>query len=390
MKIKLLLLSLLIVAISCNNSEKIRISGKYNGNREGSLYLTRVDIDRQVFIDSVKPGRTGDFTFNLESRQTDYYNLGFNNSEYITLIASPGDRIDLSFNGSRLQDDYTVKGSTESEKVKLLDMRLSEARTQLDSLRNLYSSSINAGNSDTALLASLEEEYTAIVDRLRMENIAFILDNLTSFSAIKALYQQIDDETYVLYRERDLQYMKLVSDSLSTHFPGSRQAIALASNVEKEMNAMYLNRFSALAESAEETLPDLALPSVTGDTVLLSSFRGKSYVLLSFWSARSEQAVSRNMELKEYFNRYHNKGFQIYQVNIDEDENLWRNAVRYDELPWISVRDYNGGSSPSIALFNISSVPANYLIDPEGNIIAKNLFGRSLQIKLSQIFNQGG
>ena len=183
--------------------------------------------------------------------------------------------------------------------------------------------------------------------------------------------------------------MKLVSDSLSKYFPGSRQARALAANVEKEMNSMYMNRITALAESVEETLPDLALPSVNGDSVRLSSFRGKSYVLLSFWSARSEQSVSHNMELKEYYNRYRGNGFRVYQVNLDEDEDLWRNAVRYDELPWISVRDYNNGSSPSIALFNISSVPANYLIDPQGNIIAKDLFGRSLQIKLSQIFDQG-
>jgi peroxiredoxin len=387
MKIKMLLLSLMIVAISCNNSEKIRISGKYNGNREGSLYLTRVDIDRQVFIDSVKPGRTGHFSLNLESGQTDYYNLGFNNNEFITLIASPGDRIDISFNGSRLQDDYTVKGSTESEKVRILDMRLARARTELDSLRTLYNSNSAGNNPDTALLTSLEEKYTEIIDGLRMENIAFILDNLSSFSAIKALYQKIDDDTYVLYRERDLQYMKLVSDSLSAYFPGSRQARALASNVEKEMNSMYMNRITALAESVEETLPDLALPSVNGDSVRLSSFRGKSYVLLSFWSARSEQSVSHNMELKEYFNKYRGNGFRIYQVNLDEDENLWRSAVSYDELPWISVRDYNNGSSPSIALFNISSVPANYLIDPQGNIIAKDLFGRSLQIKLSQIFD---
>jgi peroxiredoxin len=389
MKIKMLLLSLMMVALSCNNSEKIRISGKYSGNREGSLYLTRVDIDRQVFVDSVKPGRTGHFSLNLESRQTDYYNLGFNNNEFITLIASPGDRIDISFNGPRLQDDYTVKGSTESEKVRILDLRLARARTELDSLSTLYNSNSTVNNPDSALLTSLEEKYTEIIERLRMENIAFILDNLSSFSAIKALYQKIDDDTYVLYRERDLQYMKLVSDSLSAYFPGSRQARALAANVEKEMSSMYMNRITALAESVEETLPDLALPSVNGDSVRLSSFRGKSYVLLSFWSARSEQSVSHNMELKEYFNRYRSKGLRIYQVNLDEDENLWRNAVRYDELPWISVRDYNNGSSPSIALFNISKVPANYLIDPQGNIIAKDLFGRSLQIKLSQIFDRG-
>lgn len=390
MKIKLLLLSLLTVAISCNNSERIRINGTYNGSNPESLYLTRVDIDRQILIDSVKPGRTGNFSFTLESRQTDFYTLGFNNSEFITLIATPGDRIEISFHGQQLQDAYTIKGSTESEKVRILDYRLANARSKMDSLRLLYNNALIKDDPDSSFLVTLEEQYAEIADTLRMENIAFILDNLSSFSAIKALYQKIDDETYVLYRERDVQFMKLVSDSLNASFPGSRQARALAANVEKEISAMYMNRLAALAETVEQTLPDLALPSVDGDTIVLSSFRGKSYILLSFWSVSSGESVSNNLNLKEHYRNYHNKGFQIYQVNLDRDENIWKNAVRYDELPWISVRDYNEGSSPSISLFNISSVPSNYLIDMEGNIIAKDLFGKSLQIKLSQIFNQGG
>ena len=390
MKFKLLLLSLLTVAISCNNSERIKISGTYNGSNPGSLYLSRVDIDRQILIDSVKPGRTGNFSFVLDSRQTDYYNLGFSNSKFITLIASPGDRIEISFKGEKLQDGYTIKGSTESEKVRVLDYRLANARSEMDSLRALYNNALIKDDPDTAFLITLEKKYMAVVDTLRMKNIAFILDNLSSFSSIKALYQKIDDDTYVLYRERDLQFMKLVSDSLNVSYPGSRQTLALAANVEKEINAMYMNQLAAMAQTVEATLTDLALPSVNGDTIALSSFRGKSYILLSFWSVNSGESVSNNLILKEYYRKYHNKGFQIYQVNLDRDENLWKNAVRYDELPWISVRDYNEGLSPSASLFNISSVPSNYLIDMEGNIIGKNLFGKSLQIKLSQIFNQGG
>ena len=390
MKIKLLLLSLLIVAISCNNSEKIRISGVYNGSSPGSLYLTKVDIDRQVLIDSVKPDRKGNFSFTLESRQTDYYSLGFNDSEFITLIASPGDKIGISFNGQRLQDDYTIKGSTESEKVKILDYRLANARSEIDSLRALYNNALIMDDTDSSFLINLEEKYMEIVDSLRLKNIAFILDNLSSFSSIKALYQKIDDDTYVLYRQRDLQFMQLVSDSLNASFPESRQTRALAEDLKNELNAMYINQLAAMAETVEKTLPDLTLPSINGDMITLSSLRGKSYVLLSFWSVTSGESISNNMNLKEFYNKYHNKGFQIYQVNLDRDENVWKNAVRYDELPWISVRDYDEGASPSTSLFNISTVPSNYLIDMEGNIIAKNLFGKSLQIKLSQIFNQGG
>jgi hypothetical protein len=75
-------------------------------------------------------------------------------------------------------------------------------------------------------------------------------------------------------------------------------------------------------------------------------------------------------------------------VSVDSDVESWKNVVRFEELPWISVREQDPANPAYARLMNITSVPANLLYDPEGNIINTNLFGRNLQIRMDQIFNK--
>lgn len=383
--LSLIILSVIMVT-GCGKSGNIRISGEYNGPREEKLYLHRVDVDIPLLIDSVKIGRSGRFTVRFTSDQPNFYNLGFDNREFITLIASPDDNIDLVFRGNSLQEDYLVSGSDESEKIRDLDMTLSATLVRLDSLRKAYSSATGTPGFDT-IGPALEQKYNEIIRAQRKNNIAFILDNLSSLASIKALYQRLDDETYVLYDERDLQYLKLVSDTLGRYYPNSKQVKALASNLEKELNALYMNRISALAGDLQPTPLDAELPDIDGKLIKLSSLKNRNYVLLSFWSAESNECVANNLQMKEYYRIYKREGFEIYQVSIDQNEELWKSAVRFDELPWISVRDFSDGESRTASLFNVTAIPSNYLISPEGEIIGKNLFGKALQIKLSQIFD---
>ena len=83
---------------------------------------------------------------------------------------------------------------------------------------------------------------------------------------------------------------------------------------------------------------------------------------------------------------FRNKGFEIYQINLDKDEKVWKSAVKFDELPWISTREDDPDDPVNARLFNVKSLPSNYLFDPEGKIIASNLHGKTLQIKLNQLF----
>ena len=125
----------------------------------------------------------------------------------------------------------------------------------------------------------------------------------------------------------------MVSDTLNKYYPRSRQAISLAQNLETEINNMKMNSITALSDQLESTDMDIELSSIEGKRIKLSSFRNKSYVLLTFWSARSKECVENNIQLKEFYKRYHSKGFEIYQVNIDPEEDAWRQAVNMTNYP---------------------------------------------------------
>ncbi|MDX2414754.1 MAG: thioredoxin-like domain-containing protein [Bacteroidales bacterium] len=380
-------LALVIVLLSaCNKGDQINISGQYNGERESYLQLYRIDVDQLVYIDSVKISDSGDFKFRFQNELPDFYNIGFNENEFVTVIAYPGDNISLKFNGAKLQDEYTIEGSPESKDLLMLDLKLAQTLFSLDSLSDLYVA-LPQDPANEAKQLELEELYQSLVEGQRMYNIEYIIEHLSSFASIKALFQRLDDKAYVLYKTTDAQFLKLVSDTLNAYYPESRQAITLAQNLETELNSMQLNRLTALAQNAQSISMDIDLESIDGKRIKLSSFRNKSYVLLSFWSAQSKECIENNIQMKEYYLKYKRSGFEIYQVNIDANEDVWRQSVKFDELPWINVREDDPARSENALKYNVTNVPANYLIDKNGEIIGKNLFGRTLQIKLNQLFD---
>jgi thiol-disulfide isomerase/thioredoxin len=205
-------------------------------------------------------------------------------------------------------------------------------------------------------------------------------------ASIKALYQRIDENAYVLYDPKDLQYLKIVSDSLGRYYPGSKHVKALTEDLKKGLNQMNTRKIEDMANSFPVTKLDPNLKDINGKQIALSSLKGK-VVLLTFWSVNSKECIAENIQFKSLYKTYNKKGFEIYQINLDENEEKWRAEVKFDELPWISTREEDPLNPVNAMLFNVKSLPANYLFDRDGNLAGMNLHGRSLQIKLNQLFN---
>jgi thiol-disulfide isomerase/thioredoxin len=373
-----------MIVAGCKNKDRVRVDGIVKDNPVNYIYISKVDVDTPVLLDSSKIRNDGSFRFRVKAAEPDFYQVGYSKSDFITLLAEPGEKIHLSFNSNHLYNNYTVTGSTGSELIRELDLKLLETKSKLDSLSIIYKEISNKPSFATEG-PILEKEYQDLVKQQRMFNIGFIIKNINSLAAIKALYQKFNEETYVLYEGRDLQYLKIVTDSLKRHYPESKHTKALVKNFEKEMNNLYARQLEKITSSIPETKLDPNLKDTNGKRIALSSLRGK-YVLLAFWSANSKDCIAENLQLKQFYKLYHRKGFEIYQINIDEDESHWKASVKYDELPWINTRE-DDPANPKIArLFNIRNVPSNYLFDPKGSIIGSNLHGRNLQIKLNQLF----
>jgi len=386
MKRILFLLALVLIFSGCKDKSKFTVNGVVKDSKEKYIYLNRLDVDTPVLIDSAKISRKGSFRFRVKAKGADFYQLGFSTTNFITLLAEPGENINLLFKVKNLFENYSVSGSAGSEKLQTLDLTLADTKRKLDSLSTLYTSASGEPGLD-AKKPLLETEYNELVKAQRKKNIEFIINNINSLASIKALYQKINPETYVLYDQHDLQYLKIVTDSLTRHYPNSKQVQALAKDFEKEINQMYAAQIQQIAKTLPQAKLDPDLKNIAGNRISLSSLKGK-YVLLTFWSVLSKDCITENLQLKEFYKLYNKKGFEIYQINLDENESNWKEAVRFDELPWISTREDDPKDPKNAVIFNVQSIPANYLFDKESNIIASNLHGRELQLKLEQLFNK--
>ena len=130
--------------------------------------------------------------------------------------------------------------------------------------------------------------------------------------------------------------------------------------------------------------PDIALPSVNGDTIRLSSLKGK-VVLLDFWASWCGPCRNSNKELTKLYPKYKAKGFEIFGVSIDAGRDNWLKAIRKDKINWLQVNDPGDWNAKIVAQWRLYGIPTSYLIDKDGKFIAVDLSGKELEKALKDL-----
>jgi peroxiredoxin len=136
--------------------------------------------------------------------------------------------------------------------------------------------------------------------------------------------------------------------------------------------------------SVGQQAPELSLPGKNGDTVTLSSLKGK-IVLIDFWASWCVPCRRNNPFLVYLYKKYKSRGFEIYGLSIDEEKDRWLRAVAKDKLTWPQVVDNKGWDAPSSLSYGVDAIPANFLLDKEGKILAVNLEGMALEKELKRL-----
>ncbi|MBU6158418.1 MAG: TlpA family protein disulfide reductase [Bacteroidetes bacterium] len=133
--------------------------------------------------------------------------------------------------------------------------------------------------------------------------------------------------------------------------------------------------------------PDFTQTDTSGNPVSLQSFRGK-YVLVDFWASWCGPCRMENPNLVQAFQKYKAKNFTVLGVSLDRAKEPWLQAIAQDQLQWTHLSDLKFWSNDVARMYKISSIPQNFLLDPEGKIIAKNLRGEELHAKLEEILSK--
>lgn len=134
-------------------------------------------------------------------------------------------------------------------------------------------------------------------------------------------------------------------------------------------------------------LVDLSLPDTLGIVRKVTDINGK-YVLIEFWGSWCGPCRKENPELVRIYNEFKNKGFEIYAIGIENSRKRWIEAIRKDQLPWVNVSDLKGSESEATDIYGVYEYPSNFLINPNGIVIARNLRGKALQEELARHLNK--
>ena len=154
---------------------------------------------------------------------------------------------------------------------------------------------------------------------------------------------------------------------------------AALQNVNKNLSAI-----NDKADVSVTKAIDFSQPGIDGKQVSLSSFKGK-YVLLDFWASWCKPCRVENPNVVKAYQEFKDKNFTVFGVSLDKDKNAWLQAIQQDGLTWTHASDLKDWSNEAAALYGVQSIPANFLIDPQGNIIARDLRGDELLNKLREV-----
>ncbi len=374
----------LLLLLSCSRGEKVEITGFIENADKGMIYLDEQGISEIRQIDSVRLKKDGSFRLKDRIENPTFYNLHTGNQQIIPLLLTPGTSAEIQADMLDFINGYEIYGSEESLYLLEMNRTLAVTKRQVDSIRKVLQENPDAGEEFTLELAA---SYDEIIQGQRRYSIQFILEHMTSMASIYTLYQKIDDNNFVLNENRDIQLVKITSESLDTIWPGSEHVQALKRDAANLEENLYSQRWRQVVENVESTFPEIRLPDPNGDTIALSSFKGK-VILLSFWASWDQASVSHNIPLKAIYDSYHSRGLEIYQVSFDNEREAWVNAIQFDELPWVNVSELSYPESSVAHVFNLEELPVVFLIDRKGEIVGKNFNRIDLDRNIQRLLNE--
>lgn len=377
MKKFILFLLPVLVFFSCKNNEKTgnyTVSGTILDATGKELILNKFTSDKIIHLDTIELNEKGDFSFTGTSGAPELFGLQLQDVKgQIMFIADSLDNIQINGKKGDFRNSYTVSGSNHSVLLKELYDRINLMYDKIDVLRKKRQNN----SENDSVIKSVDAEYQSLIADNNSFIKNFIDKNINSPVAIIALNLGINQQAISLENNRDI--FEKINTSLMNLYPKS----SLVNDLNK-----FLKNNPPVAGKPKigNEAPEISQPNPEGKIISLSSLRG-NYVLLDFWAAWCRPCRMENPTVLKNYNKYKSKGFSVFQVSLDQKKEDWVAAIEKDGLgAWTHVSDLQYWQSVPAAKYGVRSIPSNFLLDPEGKIIAKDLRGVNLGAELAKIY----
>jgi thiol-disulfide isomerase/thioredoxin len=321
----------------------------------------------QIFLDSARTDKNGNFEIRGNAKEPLFCQLQWDESSAIYLIVDNKTSGTLQIEPN--DGTYSVEGKSAEgiiEMKELLDLN-SDFMNKMEQLK-ARAANIPQTPEGYSQGMALQAEYNKLITQ-RVSKIREL-----ALSKPKSLLPAFII-TYGVIEGVDVELMQHAIKSGKARYPNSKYVKPLELQYEQEKRL----GIGAIA-------PEIKLPQPNGDTLSLSSLRGQ-VVLIDFWASWCGPCRRENPFNTQLYKQYHPKGFEILGVSLDDDKGRWKGAIASDSLVWKHVSDLRKWSSMVVPLYKVEAIPATYLIDKDGKIVAKGLRGEALAAKLEELFD---
>ncbi len=370
---KLILFLILIVTfLSCTQNTQTAlttISGSFSKHANEWLYLENLEIRNAVKLDSVKINKEGKFVFNLEIEDAGFYNLRIDEEDYLVLQLKKNETVKVNSNNDYFSTGYEVRGSPGSQLLMEFECFITKQKQRVDSLAYVFKTSQGELDFYNTKL-KLDSIYVIVYNDQRKFVKEFIGKNPGSLASLIIINSKLGNNK-VMDEEEDFIYFHRIDSALTINYPENKHTIDHHNRV-KEIRQKKLDRFIADEKlKPGKNAPDIVIRDINDQIVSLQDMGGQN-ILVYFWAGWNAKSRQDNKKLVAIYDELKEHNIEIFGVSLDENEKVWKGAIKLDKLPWIQGSDLKGLKSPVNKAYNLNDeLPFYYLIDEKGRIIYK-------------------
>ena len=329
-----------------------------------------------VLLDSsLLNGKEGKIDLKGSGKEEGIYQLVIEKGP-VVLIINDVEKINVVIDLSKKDNYYTVSGSEASDHLKSFINRYDEKASAINNVFAEIDSLKQFGGSDSLLISATNRKNKAITS-LNEYLISFIDKADSPAESIFAL--GMGSRSF-----QSDEFGKLLN-TVVKRFPEHKSLAQLKTTYDMQRAQASKGREASNSWTGKQA-PDLALPSVDGKTISISSFRGK-YLLVDFWASWCGPCRQENPNVVNAYKQFKDKNFTILGVSLDRkgEKDKWVKAIHDDQLTWTHVSDLQYWNSKAVETYKFEGIPYNVLIDPQGKVIAESLRGAELENKLNEV-----
>ena len=362
-----LLLTLSIISCS-SDSSTYKLEGNADGLADGT----------QIFVSKVLKNNQSEVIDTLIVKNNSFNGKYSKNNElsihYIQVERRKGsvlffpENTDLKatlFKDS-IQSSF-VTGSHQNDSYKMYSEKIRDYSSQKK--KNIELFKVARLEQDNMLASDLQKENIALDNQEKEYKKQFIKENNNAIFSVLLLTEMLS--------RKDISPAE--ASVISSKFSPKITATQSSNNLQILINTMKKADVGGIA-------PNFTAPTPNGNMLSLNEVLGK-YTIIDFWASWCRPCRRENPNVVKVYNKYHDKGLNIISVSLDKEgqKDRWIKAIADDKLNWHHVSNLKFWSDPIAKTYNVRSIPATFLLDENGNIIAKNLRGPALETKIKSL-----